>query len=87
MGKQLKLSELKRVVNVDTFSRYASILADKSNTNESEIDHILDELSEKTPSRDILKQTKLGHILKELANRESLTKSIRNKSINLRILK
>ena len=84
MGKQLKLSELKRVVNIDTFSKYASILADKSNTNESEIDHILDELSEKTPSRDILKQTKLGHILKELANRESLTKSIRNKSINLR---
>ena len=84
MGKQLKLSELKRVVNVDTFSRYATILADKTNNNESELDRILDELSEKTPSRDILKQTKLGHILKELANRETLSKSLRNKSICLR---
>lgn len=84
MGKQLKISELKRVVNVDTFSKYASILADVTNENEKELINVLDELSKKTPSRDVLKQTKLGYILKDLSNRDKLSKEVRDKARRLR---
>jgi hypothetical protein len=86
MGKQLKLNELKRVVNVDKFSEYAAILADsaKFNQNEKQIEKVLDELAKKTPSRDILKSTKLGHILKEVSDRDCLTRPIRSKARRLR---
>ena len=84
MGKQLKLNELKRVVNVDKFSEYAAILANSANRNEKQIDKVLDELGKKTPSRDILKSTKLGHILKEVANRDCLSRTVRSKARRLR---
>lgn len=84
MGKQLKISELKRVVNVDTFNNYAKLLADITNTDEKEINNVLDELSKKTPSKDVLKQTRLGYILKELSNRDQLPKSVRKKAGRLR---
>lgn len=84
MGKQLKISELKRVVNVDTFSKYAKILADADNCDETQLSNVLDELSKKTPSRDVLKQTKLGYILKDLTNRDKSSKEIRDKARRLR---
>ena len=49
MSKQLKINELKRVVNIDQFTKYASILKDSRNTNEREIEQILKELDSKTP--------------------------------------
>ena len=81
MGKQLKLN---RVVNVDKFSEYAGILSDPTNQNESQLDKVLDELGKKTPSRDVLKRTKLGHILKEVSDRSTLSRSIRSKAKRLR---
>lgn len=84
MGKQLKLNELKRVVNVDKFSQYAKILKDTSFTDEKQIYEILNELALKTPSRDILMKTKLGFILKELSRRPNLSKKTRDKALSLR---
>lgn len=84
MGKQLKLNELKRVVNVDKFSQYANILKDTSITDEKQIYRILSELALKTPSRDILMKTKLGFILKELSRRQNLSKKNRDKALCLR---
>ncbi|RNA31746.1 transcription elongation factor A N-terminal and central domain-containing 2 [Brachionus plicatilis] len=84
MGKQLKINELKRVVNVDKFSQYANILKDTSNTDEKQIECILNELALKTPSRDVLMKTKLGFILKEMSRRQNLSKNTREKALNLR---
>lgn len=83
-GKQLKINELKRVVNVDQIKRYASTLEDVNNRNVSELNRILDELGKKTPSRDILIKTRLGHILKDFALRKGLPKSVREKAAALR---
>lgn len=79
----MKINELKRVVDVDKFNKYAMKLKDKS-TDENEVDRILNELGKKTPSRDVLMKTKLGFVLKEISERESLPKSIRDKSKQLR---
>lgn len=84
MGKQLKINELKRVVNVDKFSQYASILKDTENTNEKQIDSILSELALKTPSREVLMKTRLGFILKEISRRPNLSKKTRDKALGLR---
>ncbi|CAF0926447.1 unnamed protein product [Brachionus calyciflorus] len=84
MGKQLKINELKRVVNIDKFSKYANILKDTNFNDERQIDSILNELALKTPSREVLMKTKLGFILKEISNRERLSKKIRDKALNLR---
>lgn len=75
MAKQLKLNEMKRVVDVDKFSHYALKLKDKK-TSEDEIDRILTELGKKTPSREILMKTKLGFILKEIGERKKLPKQV-----------
>ena len=84
MGKQLKISELKRVVNVDKFQKYALILQDENLKDEKQIKKILDELDLKTPSRDVLLKTKLGFVLKDLANRTDLSIACREKAANLR---
>lgn len=80
----MKISELKRVVNVDKFSKYAKILNDSSNTNERQIERILKELAKKTPSRDVLIETKLGFILKDVASREGLSSNLREKAKEVR---
>ncbi len=85
MGKQLKISELKRVVNVDKFQKYASILQDENLKDEKQINKILAELDLKTPSRDVLLKTKLGFILKSLADRTDLSVDCREKAANLRL--
>lgn len=87
MSKQLKLNECKRVVDVDKFSEYAlrlSAVKKSSNGDESDIERILNELSKKTPSRDVLLKTRLGFILKDLAENESLSRPIREKARLLR---
>ena len=84
-GKQLKLNELKRVVNVDIVKKYAAVLEDTSNTDSAEIDRILDELGKKTPSREILVKTRLGFILKDLSVRKTLPKRVREKAAQLRL--
>lgn len=83
MSKQLKLNECKRVVNVDKFSEYAARLKEKR-ISEEEIDRILDELGKKTPSRDVLLKTRLGFILKAVAENERLSKPVRDKARQLR---
>lgn len=83
MSKQLKISELKRVVNVDKFTKYADVL--RESTNEKEIQSILSELEAKTPSRDILIKTRLGFILKELINRDRLSPSVRLHAQRVRV--
>ena len=83
MTKQLKLNELKRVVDVDKFSEYAARLKEKK-TSEDEIDRILNELGKKTPSRDVLLKTRLGFLLKDVAENERLSKSVREKAKQLR---
>lgn len=80
----MKINELKRVVNVDKFSKYANILKDTNFNDEKQIDSILTELSKKTPSREVLMKTRLGFILKELSTRESLSKKTRDNALNLR---
>jgi hypothetical protein len=85
MSKQLKINELKRVVDLDKFAKYTAILKDPKFNNEKEIDKILKELDKKTPSRDVLLKTRLGFILKDLASRETLPKSIRDQAKQLRI--
>ena len=84
MVKQLKISELKRVVNVDLLSKYANILSDENNKDEKQIESILNELFTKTPSRDVLIKTRLGFILKDLSNRRNLSSNIRQKATDLR---
>lgn len=84
MGKQLKINELKRVVNVDKFSKYANILKDTNYNDERKIESILNELALKTPSKEILMKTRLGFILKEISKRETLSKRIRDKALDLR---
>jgi hypothetical protein len=84
MGKQLKISELKRVVNVDLLSKYANILSDENNKDEKQIESILSELFTKTPSRDVLIKTRLGFILKDLSNRRNLSPTLRQKAVDLR---
>ena len=84
MGKQLKISELKRVVNVDEISKYATILSDKNNQDEKQIEKILKELNTKTPSKEILMKTRLGFILKDLIHRETLSKRLRDMARDLR---
>ena len=85
MSKQLKLNELKRVVDVDKFAKYASILKDTSNHNERQIESILAELDMKTPSRDVLLKTRLGFLLKEISTRETLSKAVREQAKQLRL--
>ena len=84
MSKQLKISDLKRVVNVDVINKYAEILKNESNKDEKQIDEILKKLSEKTPSREILLKTRLGFILRDVAARESLSLHLREKARDLR---
>jgi hypothetical protein len=84
MGKQLKISELKRVVNVDKFQKYASMLQDNNLKDEKQIKKILAELDLKTPSRDVLLKTKLGFVLKDLALRTDLSIECREKAASLR---
>lgn len=84
MGKQLKIGELKRVVNIDVIFKYAKILKNDKNTNTAQIESILNDLGTKTPSRDVLIKTKLGFILKELSNRKSLPVKTRNMARDLR---
>lgn len=80
----MKISELKRVVNVDVISKYASILSDVNNKDEKQIERILNELGKKTPSREILMRTRLGFILKDLTHRETLPKRLRDMARDLR---
>jgi hypothetical protein len=84
MSKQLKINELKRVVNVDKFTKYAQILQDPNTTSIKEIELILKELNEKTPSREVLMKTRLGFVLKDVSNRESLPKNLREQAKQLR---
>ena len=84
MSKQLKISELKRVVNVDTITKHAAVLSDVNNLNQKQIESILIELGGKTPSKEVLMKTRLGFILKDLANREGLPKRTRNMANDLR---
>jgi hypothetical protein len=85
MTKQLKINELKRVVDLDKFAKYASILKDTKFHNEKEMSKILKELDTKTPSRDVLMNTRLGFILKEIANRETLSRNVRDQAKQLRL--
>jgi hypothetical protein len=85
MTKQLKINELKRVVDLDKFAKYASILKDTKFNNEKEIDRILRELDKKTPSRDVLMKTRLGFILKEISSRDTLSRSVRDQAKQLRL--
>jgi hypothetical protein len=85
MAKQMKISDLKRVVNVETISKYAMQLRNEENMDEEQIENILNELEKKTPSREILMKTRLGFILKDLAERESLSKDVRDKARALRL--
>ena len=80
----MKISDLKRVVNVDTINKYADILKNENNKDEKQIEAILKELSTKTPSREILLKTRLGFILRDLAARESLSKQVRDRARDLR---
>ncbi len=84
MGKQLKLNELRRVVNIDTFIKHALILNDDKIVNIDQIENILMDLSCKTPSKEILMKTRLGFILKKLACNESLPKHLRKTARDLR---
>ena len=84
MSKQMKISDLKRVVNVDKIKKYADILKNENNRDEIQIETILKELSEKTPSREILLQTRLGFILRDLSARESLPMHLRDQARDLR---
>jgi hypothetical protein len=84
MAKQLKLNELKRVVDVDKFSKYATRLRDHESTSEEEIDRILTELGKKMPSKEVLMKTRLGFILKDLGAREGLSNQVREKAKSLR---
>ena len=84
MAKQLKISELKRVVNVDMISKYANALKDTNFKDERQINAILDELNKKTPSREVLMKTRLGFILKDLGNRSELSAKVRGKALDLR---
>jgi hypothetical protein len=85
MVKQLKISELKRVVNVEQINKYAIILKNENNNDEKQIETILNELNTKMPSREILLKTRLGFILRDLANRDNLSKNIREKAKQLRL--
>jgi hypothetical protein len=84
MSKQLKISDLKRVVNVDVINKYADILKNESNKDEKQIEDILKKLSEKTPSREVLLQTRLGFILRDLSAREGLSIHLRDRARDLR---
>jgi hypothetical protein len=84
MSKQLKISDLKRVVNVDVISKYAQILNNEGNKDEKQIEEILTKLGEKTPSREVLLQTRLGFILRDLSVREGLSTHLREKARDLR---
>ena len=84
MGKQLKIGELKRVVNIDVIFKYTQILKNGENTNVKQIENILGDLSNKTPSREVLIKTKLGFILKELSNRKTLPTKTRSMARDLR---
>jgi hypothetical protein len=56
MAKQVKISELKRVVNVDEMTKIASILKSTQSTK-VQITSALDRLNDKTPSREVLMTT------------------------------
>lgn len=83
MSKQLKISDLKRVVNVDEITKLASILRDK-NSSETKILNAIEQLSTKMPSKEVLFQTKLGFILKDVSKNDNLAESTRLKALNLR---
>lgn len=85
MGKQLKISDLRRVVNIDKVSEYAKILSNEKMTNAKEIERILHELSTKTPSKEVLMKTRLGFILKDLTSREVLPLKTRYMARDLRV--
>lgn len=85
MGKQLKISDLKRVVNIDKVSEYAKILSNEKMTNPKEIERILRELATKTPSKEVLMKTRLGFILKEISTREILPQKTRHMARDLRV--
>ncbi len=56
MAKQLKISELKRVVNVDEMAKLAAILSD-TQSSKGQITSALDRLNDKTPSKEVLLTT------------------------------
>jgi hypothetical protein len=56
MAKQVKISDLKRVVNVDEMTKIASILSDMQ-SNKVQITSALDRLNDKTPSKEVLMVT------------------------------
>lgn len=68
---------------MDKFSEYASRLKEKR-ISEDEIERILSELGKKTPSRDVLLKTRLGFILKDVAENPRLSKSVRDRARQLR---
>jgi hypothetical protein len=83
MSKQLKISDLKRVVNIDEITKLASILKDEK-SSENKILNAIERLNLKTPSREVLMKTKLGFILKDLGKNEKLNKEIRDKALAVR---
>jgi hypothetical protein len=83
MTKQLKISDLKRVVNIDEITRIANILKDEKST-ENQILNAIEQLSYKTPSKEVLMQTKLGFILKDISKNEDLKQDIRIKAASVR---
>ena len=76
MSKQLKISDLKRVVNLDEIRKLATILKDDK-SNETEILSAIEQLSTKMPSKEVLMQTRLGFILKDISKNEKISQEIR----------
>ncbi len=60
-------------------------MKDPSFIDESKINKMLNELDEKTPSRDVLLKTRLGFVLKDLSTRKGLSPGCQNKAANLRV--
>ena len=83
MSKQLKISDLKRVVNIDEITKLATILKDE-NSNETKILNAIEQLNSKMPSKEVLMKTKLGFILKDLSKNENLKEEIRVKAAEVR---
>ena len=83
MSKQLKISDLKRVVNIEEITKLASVLKDEK-SSDNQILNALEQLSNKMPSKEVLMQTKLGFILKDLSKNENLKQNIRIKAATVR---
>ena len=83
MSKQLKISDLKRVVNLDEIRKLATILKDDK-SNETEILSAIEQLSTKMPSKEVLMQTRLGFILKDISKNEKISQEIRIRAAQVR---